>query len=280
MKKLFALLALIVCLSVNINAIAQDKKDEKKDTAKTEKKEAVKEEQKAEEAKVEETATTDDAEKAAAADASTHQVIKDKFIEGDWRFMAPILVCMIFGLAIAVERIISLTLSTTNTKKLVEKIESALQSGGVDAAKEVARNTRGPVASIFVQGLMRMSEGIEVVEKSVIAYGSVEMGKLEKGLVWISLFIALAPMLGFFGTVVGMIFAFDEIERAGDISPTIVAGGIKVALITTVAGLVVAMILQVLYNYLVNKIDSITSQMEESSISLIDVLIHHEMTKK
>jgi len=194
--------------------------------------------------------------------------------------MTPVLMCLIFGLAIAIERIFTLNMSTTNTKKLLMKVEDALSSGGIEAAKDVTRNTKGPVASIFTQGLMRYSEGIEMVEKSVISYGSVEMGRLEKGLVWISLFIAMAPMLGFMGTVIGMIGAFDAIEAAGDISPSLVAGGIKIALLTTVAGLIVAIILQLFYNYLISKIDSLSNDMEDSSISLIDVLVKHKLTGK
>lgn len=215
-----------------------------------------------------------------AEEQSFHQVIKEKFIEGDPLYMTPVLICLILGLAIALERIISLNLATTNTKKLILKVEDALSSGGIEAAKDVTRNTKGPVASIFTQGLMRYSEGIEMVEKSIIAYGSVEMGRLEKGLVWISLFISLAPMLGFMGTVIGMIGAFDSIEAAGDISPSLVAGGIKIALLTTVAGLIVAIILQLFYNYLVAKIDSLVNDMEDASISLVDVLVRHKLTGK
>ncbi|MBI2968220.1 MAG: MotA/TolQ/ExbB proton channel family protein [Bacteroidetes bacterium] len=211
---------------------------------------------------------------------SFHQSIKTKFIEGGVPYMVPILLCMVFGLAIIIERIIYLNLSSTNTGKLLKSIESALFSGGVDSAKEVCRNTRGPVASIFYQGLDRFDEGVEVVEKSVVSYGGVQMGLLERGLVWVSLFIALAPMLGFFGTVIGMVQAFDAIEAAGDISPSLVAGGIKVALITTVFGLIVAMVLQVFYNYLVSKIDSIVGAMEDSSISLIDMLVKFNKSKK
>ena len=212
-------------------------------------------------------------------DASFHQLVKQKFIEGGWQFMGIVLLCLILGLAIAIERIITLNLATTNTKKLISNVEDALSSGGIDAAKELTKNTRGPVASIFTQGLMRVSEGIEMVEKSIISYGSVEMGKLEKGLVWVSLFISLAPMLGFMGTVVGMIFAFDAIEAAGDISPQIVANGIKVALLTTVAGLIVGVILQLFYNYLVSKIDSLVNEMEDASISLVDLLVKHNLSK-
>ncbi len=208
-----------------------------------------------------------------------HQQIKQKFIEGGPGFMSFVLLALILGLALAIERIIYLNLASTNTEKLLTKVEEALNSGGVEAAKEVCRNTRGPVASIFYQGLDRADQGIDIVEKSVVAYGGVQMGLLEKGLTWISLFIAIAPMLGFMGTVIGMIGAFDAIEVAGDISPTLVAGGIKVALITTVAGLIVAMILQVFYNYIVAKIDSIVNEMEDASISLIDILTKYNLKK-
>ena len=255
MKKLFAFMMLVFCLSLGttVATYAQDT-----------------------EPTSEESKSIDDADTTPQTqDKSFHQAIKTKFIEGGWGFMSFVLICLILGLAFALERIITLNLATTNTRKLVQKIEDALNAGGVDAAKEVAANTRGPVASIFMQGLMRVSEGIDVVEKSVVAYGSVEMGKLERGLVWISLFIALAPMLGFMGTVIGMIDAFDAIQAAGDISPSLVAGGIKVALITTVSGLVVAIILQVFYNYIVSKIDSLVGQMEEASISLVDILVAH-----
>ncbi|MEQ9288094.1 MAG: MotA/TolQ/ExbB proton channel family protein [Cyclobacteriaceae bacterium] len=209
------------------------------------------------------------------AEASFHQIVKEQFIAGGWQFMGIVLLCLILGLAVAIERIITLNLATTNTKKLLDKVEGALSQGGVDAAKEVCRNTQGPVASIFVQGLMRMSEGVDMVEKSIIAYGSVEMGKLEKGMIWISLFISLAPMLGFMGTVIGMIGAFDAIAEAGDVSPALVAGGIKIALLTTVGGLIVAVILQLFYNYLVSKIDSLVNSMEDASISLVDILVKH-----
>ena len=205
-----------------------------------------------------------------------HQIIKQKFMEGGPAFMGIVLLCLILGLALAIERIIYLNMATTNSKKLLNKVNDALKSGGVNAAKEVCRNTRGPVASIFYQGLDRSDEGLEQVEKSIVAYGGVQMGLLEKGLSWISLFIALAPMLGFMGTVIGMIGAFDAIEAAGDISPSLVAGGIKVALLTTVFGLIVAMILQVFYNYLISKVDSIVNDMEDASIKLVDILVNNK----
>ena len=192
-----------------------------------------------------------------------HQALKTKFIEGGAGFMSLIIICLIIGLALSVERILYLTFSKVNAKKLVAKIEEA---------KKVCRETRGPVASIFYQGLLRYDQGIDVVEKTVVSYGSVQMSEMENGLSWISLFIALAPSLGFLGTVIGMVNAFDAIQAAGDISPNVVAGGMKVALITTIGGLIVAMILQVFYNYILAKIDSITIDMEDSSICLIDVL--------
>ena len=207
------------------------------------------------------------------------QEIKKNFIDGGPLFMSFVLIALILGLALSIERIIYLNLATTNTEKLLEDIESAMSNGGVESAKEVCRNTRGPVASIFLQGLERSSEGIEMVEKSVIAYGGVQMGLLERGLSWIGLFIALAPMLGFMGTVIGMIDAFDIIEAKGEAKPDELAGGIKVALITTVSGLIVAIILQIFYNYIVSKIDTLVNQMEDASISLIDVLVKHDLKK-
>ena len=212
-------------------------------------------------------------------DRSFHQVVKEQFIAGGWQFMSLVLACLILGLAIAIERIITLNLATTNTKKLLARVDEALSKDGVEGAKEVCKNTRGPVASIFTQGLLRMSEGVEMVEKSIISYGSVEMGRLEKGLVWISLFISIAPMLGFMGTVIGMIGAFDAIAAANDINPALVADGIKVALLTTVGGLIVAVILQLFYNYCVTKIDSLVNQMEDASISLVDLLVKHNLSK-
>ena len=206
------------------------------------------------------------------APAGFTQELKKRFIEGGPGFMGIVLLCLILGLAIAIERIIFLNLSTTNTAKLTSSVEEALKNGGVEAAKEVCRNTSGPVASIFYQGLDRSSEGLENAEKAVVAYGGVQMGQLEKNVSWISLFIALAPMLGFMGTVIGMIQAFDKIEAAGDMQPSLVAGGIKVALLTTVFGLIVAIILQIFYNYIVSKIDGIVNDMEDASITLMDML--------
>lgn len=216
---------------------------------------------------------TDNVASTEGEEKSFHYVLKEKFIEGGAEFMATILLCLIIGLGLCIERIIYLNMSTTNTKKLLEKMEDALKTGGIEAAKEVCRNTRGPVASIFYQGLDRHSEGLEMVEKSIVSYGGVMMGRLESNLTWISLFIALAPMLGFMGTVIGMIGAFDDIAAAGDISPTVVAGGIKVALLTTVFGLIVAIILQIFYNYITSKIDSLVNAMEDATISFMDILV-------
>ena len=221
-------------------------------------------------------ATDEAAEEMPAESASFTQELKKRFIEGGPGFMGIVLICLILGLAIAIERIIFLNLSTTNTAKLTSGVEEALASGGVESAKELCRNTKGPVASIFYQGLDRVDEGVENAEKAVVAYGGVQMGQLEKNVSWISLFIALAPMLGFMGTVIGMIQAFDKIEAAGDMQPSLVAGGIKVALLTTVFGLIVAIILQIFYNYIVAKIDSIVNDMEDASFTLIDILVAHK----
>lgn len=277
MKKLFAFVAVLVMLSfgASINALAQD---EPVDTTAVE--------QVADSAAVDTVVTaieepvaieSDEAE--AEVKGELHKKIKAKFIEGGASFMGALLLCLIFGLALAIERIIYLNLATTNTEKLLGEVESALESGGIDAAKEVCRDTRGPVASIFYQGLDRADEGVEAAEKSLVSYGSVQMGLLEKNLSWISLFIAIAPMLGFMGTVIGMIAAFDQIRMAGNVSAQLVAGGIQIALITTVTGLIIAVILQIFYNYILSKIDNLVNSMEDSSITLIDILIKHNLKK-
>jgi biopolymer transport protein ExbB len=209
-----------------------------------------------------------------------YQMAKKYFIDGDPIWMAPVLLCMILGLAFCIERIITLNIATINTDKLLSRIDENLKSGNLDGAMEVCKSTQGPTASILYEGLKNSKQGPEATEKAIVSYGSVQMGLLEKGLVWISLFIALAPMLGFLGTVVGMIQAFDKIEAVGDISPTVVAGGIKVALLTTVFGLIVAIILQLLYNYIVSKIDGIVNRMEDASIGLVDVLTINNIFKK
>ncbi|HYW95375.1 MAG TPA: MotA/TolQ/ExbB proton channel family protein [Bacteroidales bacterium] len=277
MKKLFVLIAVFGMLLTGASfvAVAQDDTTSESTTAVGE----------ADSSVVTETPATQATETSVAPAEENgglsvlHKNIKQKFIEGGAGFMGSVLLTLIFGLALAFERIIYLNLATTNTDKLLKKVEDALDSGGVEAAKDVCRNTRGPVASIFYQGLDRIDQGIDVVEKSVISYGSVQMGLLERGLSWISLFIAIAPMLGFMGTVIGMIDAFDKIQIAGDVSPSLVAGGIKIALITTVSGLIVAIILQIFYNYIVSRIDSIVNKMEDASISLIDLLVKHNLKK-
>ncbi len=204
------------------------------------------------------------------------QVLKEQFIQGGAGFMGIVLLCLILGLAVAIERIIYLNMASTNTGKLKQQVEDALASGGVEAAKEVCRNTKGPVASIYYQGLDRAGESIESAEKAVVSYGGVQMGQLEKNVSWLSLFIAIAPMLGFMGTVIGMIQAFQKIAAVGNLSASLIAGDIQVALLTTVFGLITAIILQIFYNYIIAKIDSIVNDMEDSSISLIDMLVDHK----
>lgn len=276
MKKLFAVLALAGFFTFgSANVYAQTGEDTTAaDTAAAAVEEAPAVEP-IEEAPEEEAAT----EAPVAGEESFHQNLKRTFIDGGVEFMALVLICLILGLALCIERIIYLNMATTNKNKFIQQVESALQSGGVEAAKEVCRNTRGPIASIYYQGLERYDEGIDMVEKSVVSYGGVQMGQLEKGLSWIALFIALAPMLGFLGTVIGMIGAFDAIAAENNISPGIVAGGIKVALITTVGGLIVAIVLQIFYNYIVSKVDSIVNDMEDASISLIDMLLRYNVKR-
>ena len=220
------------------------------------------------------------AETAVVEEGGIHKELKTKFIEGDAGFMSLPAIALVIGLAFCIERIVYLSLAEVNTKKLLANIEGALEKGDVEGAKEIARNTRGPVASICYQGLMRIDEGIDVVERSVVSYGGVQAGYLEKGCSWITLFIAMAPSLGFIGTVVGMVMAFDQIQQAGDISPTVVAGGMKVALLTTIFGLIVALVLQLFYNYILAKIEEITSQMEDSSITLLDIIMKYNLKYK
>jgi len=209
-----------------------------------------------------------------------HKVLKTKFIEGSAGFMSLVAIAMIFGLALCIERIIFLSLSEINSKKLLEDIQAALENGDVEGAKSICRETRGPVASICYQGMMRIDEGLDVVERSVVSYGSVQASNLEKNLSWITLFIAMSPSLGFLGTVIGMVQAFDEIQRANDISPNVVAGGMKVALITTIFGIIVALILQVFYNYILSKVEALNTDMEDSSVSLLDIIMKYNLKFK
>ena len=265
MKKLFAILAVMGVLSFGMTqtAMAQDS------TATA----APQTEQVA-------PAADEAAAPATVEEGSMHKELKTKFIEGDAGFMSLVAIALVLGLAFCIERIIYLSLAEVDVKKLMAKLEAALEKGDVEGAKTICRNTRGPVASICYQGLMRIDEGVDVVERSVVSYGGVQAGYLEKGCSWITLFIAMAPSLGFLGTVIGMVMAFDNIQRAGDISPTVVAGGMKVALITTIFGLIVALILQVFYNYILSKIEAITSQMEDSSITLLDMIMKYNLKYK
>ena len=265
MKKLFAILAVMGVLSFGMTqtAMAQDS------TAT------------AAPAQAEQVAAADEAAAPAVVEeGGLHKELKTKFIEGDAGFMSLVAIALVLGLAFCIERIIYLSLAEVDVKKLMAKIEAALEKGDVEGAKTICRNTRGPVASICYQGLMRIDEGLDVVERSVVSYGGVQAGYLEKGCSWITLFIAMAPSLGFLGTVIGMVMAFDQIQQAGDISPTVVAGGMKVALITTIFGLIVALILQVFYNYILSKIEAITSQMEDSSITLLDMIMKYNLKYK
>jgi len=285
MKKLFSILAIIGLLNINNNSlIAQSNNvissEVASDSLTTD---SAMTDSAMTDSAMTDSAMTDSAKEVLPSETnepSFHQVLKEKFIEGGAGFMGVVLIALILGLALCIERIIYLNLATTDTDKLLSDIDEALKGKkGMESAKEVCRNTPGPVASIFYQGLERSSEGLDMVEKSIVAYGSVQMGRLERNTSWISLFIALAPMLGFMGTVIGMIGAFDAIEANNNISPALVAGGIKVALLTTVFGLIVAMILQVFYNYIISKIDSLVNSMEDASITLIDILARHSGSK-
>ena len=260
MKKLFLVLA-VAALSFS-TAIAQDATAAPADEATVENVEATAE------AAAEEAI---DPEVQIAGD-SLHYVLMQKFLEGGWGWMLPILLVLVLGLAIAIERILFLGLSTINTKKFIASVEKALNEGGIEAAKAICRDTKGPIASIYWQGLDRYEQGLDAVEKAVVSYGSVQTGQLESGLGWLGLFIALSPSLGFMGTGVGLVQSFDSIQAAGDISPALVAGGMKVALLTTLLGLIAAMVLQVFYNYVIVKISGLVNEMEDASITLMDIL--------
>jgi biopolymer transport protein ExbB len=271
MKNLIAFLLLLSLAFAGTNLYAQEDGAAEQPATEQPAEEQPAAEQPAEEQPAEQPVSTES--------VSGHQVLKRQFIDGDWRFMSCVLIVLIFGLALSIERVITLNIASVNTDKLLEKINAALSSGNLNGAKEVCKSTQGPTASILLEGLNRTSEGIGSVEKAIVSYGAVQMGLLERGLIWISLCIAVAPMLGFMGTVIGMIGAFDKIAVANDISPAIVASGIKVALLTTVFGLIAAIILQVFYNYIVSKIDGIVNSMEDASISLVSLLVEHKITK-
>lgn len=273
MKKVIALLSIVGLLAFsNFNGLkAQEQTPAAEATEQTTDSTAATVDSTAEEATTPEVVAAETTEE--VAPLTFHQVLKQKYIQGGAGWMTPILLCLLFGLALVIERVLYLNLATTNVEKLLASIEENVKKGDYNAAKEVCRNTRGPVASIFYQGLDRIDEGLENVEKAITSYGGVQMGRLESNLSWIALFIAIAPMFGFLGTVIGMVQAFDDIERAGDISPTVVAGGMKVALITTVFGLICGLILQICYNYLISKIEGLVNTMEDSSITFMDILI-------
>ena len=207
---------------------------------------------------------------------SLHQVLKTKFIEGSAGFMSLVALALVLGLAFCIERIIYLALSEIDAKKMMKEIDAKLAAGDVEGAKALCEAKRGPVAAMCRQGLLRIGSSADSIERSLSSYGSVQAANLEKGCSWITLFIAIAPSLGFLGTVIGMVMAFEQIQDAGDISPTIVASGMKVALITTIFGIIAALVLQVFYNYILSKIEHITSQMEESAISLLDSIARYK----
>ena len=283
MKKLFAIVACVGLLSVGVANVAKAQNaDSTATTPATEQVDSAAATTADSAAVAADTATGESqvAGEEAPAEASFHQALKTKFIEGGADFMALVAIALILGLALCLERIIYLNLANVNPDKLLKDIEDALVGqGNIEKAKEVARNTRGPIASIAYQALLRADQGIDIAEKSVVSYGGVQGGLLEKNLSWITLFIAMAPSLGFLGTVVGMVQAFDNIEKVGDISPTVVAGGMKVALITTIGGLVVALILQIFYNYILSLVEGILNRMEDASITLLDLIVKYDEKK-
>lgn len=280
MKKTIALLAVGVLLAGGPVAMAQDAKSAETaaaavaDTVETAATDSIAGNE-YEEA-LEEESECLDAE--AAESIGIHRTLKTKFVEGTAGFMSLVAVALVLGLAFCIERIIYLTLSEINAKRLMEDISRHVEAGDIEGAKDLCRDTRGPVASICYQGLLRISDTMENIERSIISYGSVQSANLERGCSWITLFISIAPSLGFLGTVIGMVMAFDQIRLAGDINATIVASGMKVALITTIFGIIVAIVLQLFYNYILSKIEHLTSQMEESAISLMDMIMKYKLT--
>ena len=275
MKKLFATLACVALLSAGFSTVAMAQNaDSTAAAAQVDSAAAPAEAVAAAPSEADATAPAE----AQQVETSFHQSLKTKFIEGGADFMALVAITLVLGLAICLESIIYLNLANTNPDKLLKDIEDALiKEGNLEKAKGIARDTRGPIASIAYQALLRADQGIDIAEKSVVSYGGVQGGLLEKNLSWITLFIAMAPSLGFLGTVVGMVLAFDNIERVGDISPTVVAGGMKVALITTIGGLVVALILQIFYNYILSLVEGILNRMEDASISLLDLIVKYNV---
>jgi biopolymer transport protein ExbB len=209
-----------------------------------------------------------------------HNQIKQKFIEGSALFMSFIALVFIAGLAICIERIIYLNLSQRNSKPLMDDIKDALSRGDTEMAKNICHEASGPVAATCYQGLLRIDQGSDVVEKAITTQGNLQIDRLKKGCSWIRLFTAMAPTLGFLGTILGMLQAFDKIQLTGDISPAVVAGGMKVALISTIFGLIAALILHLFYNYILSKIETITNDMEDSSISLLDIVIKYNLKYK
>ena len=275
MKKFFAVVAMFGILSFGLTqtVVAQDAAAPQTETVDTA---AV------DSAAVDSAAVVEEPAEVAPVEEETvgmHKALKTKFIEGDASFMSLVAIALVLGLAFCIERIIYLSLAEVNTKKLMAAIEAALAKGDVEGAKDICRNTRGPVASICYQGLLRIDEGLDVVERSVVSYGGVQSAALEKNCSWVTLFIAMAPSLGFLGTVIGMVMAFDDIQKAGDISPTVVAGGMKVALLTTIFGIIVALVLQIFYNFILSKIESLTTDMEDSSITLLDLIMKYNLKK-
>ena len=276
MKKLFAIVAMVAaCSFASTSSVMAQEEAAPAEAAVVDSAavDSVAEEAEAVEAAPVETAAPEEEQE------NLHKTLKTKFIEGDAGFMSLVAIALVLGLAFCIERIIYLSLAEVNTKKLMAAIEAALAKGDVEGAKDICRNTRGPVASICYQGLLRIDEGIDVVERSVVSYGGVQSAALEKNCSWVTLFIAMAPSLGFLGTVIGMVMAFDDIQKAGDISPTVVAGGMKVALITTIFGIIVALVLQVFYNFILSKIEALTTDMEDSSITLLDLIMKYNLKK-
>jgi biopolymer transport protein ExbB len=278
MKKLFAIVALVAACSFAMtqNVMAQEEEAavEAVDSAA------------ADSAAVEEAAPQQEEAAPIEEEESEgiHKALKTKFIEGGADFMSLVAIALVLGLAFCIERVIYLSLAQINTRKFTADLADLVAAGKVQEAINLAANTRGPVAQVSRKALECLNSkdqnDIATIERTINMEAEVQGSYLEENCSWITLFIAMAPSLGFLGTVIGMVMAFDQIQKAGDISPTVVAGGMKVALITTIFGIVVALILQVFYNFILARVEALTGNMEEAAQELLVMCVKSDKCQK
>ena len=277
MKKLFAIVALVAACSfaATSNVMAQDENE----AAAVEQADSTAKDTTAVEAAAEEAPAVVEEES-----ESLHKVLKTKFIEGDAGFMSLVALALVLGLAFCIERVIYLTLAQVNTRKFTAELADLVAKDKIDDAIALCKSTRGPVSQISRKAMACLNSteqnDIASIERTINTEAEVQGSYLEQHCSWITFFIASAPSLGFLGTVIGMVMAFDTIEKAGDISPTVVAGGMKVALITTIFGIIVALILQLFYNFILSSIEGLTANMEEAAQELLVMCVKSPKCKK